>query len=68
MKARIVRVIMALALAISPALVLGRQTLILEHAHVVDPINDRPPHDQIIVLKNGRIQSISSSPATLPGE
>jgi imidazolonepropionase-like amidohydrolase len=68
MKARIVGILAVLALAWSPAFVQDRQTLILEHANVVNPLSDQPLHDQTIVLSDGRIQSISTAPATMPGE
>jgi len=68
MKARIVGVFVMLAVAWSPALVQDRQTLILEHANVVNPLSGQPLHDQTIVLSDGRIQSISTAPATMPGE
>jgi len=44
------------------------QTLILEHANVVNPLSDTPSLDQTIVLRGGKIQSISSVSATMPGE
>ena len=68
MKVRIVGVFMILAVAWSPALVQDRQPLILEHANVVNPLSGQPLHDQTIVLSDGRIQSISTAPATMPGE
>ena len=68
MKARIVGVFVMLAVVWSPALDQDRQTLILEHANVVNPLSSQPLHDQTIVLSDGRIQSISTAPATMPGE
>jgi imidazolonepropionase-like amidohydrolase len=68
MRARIVGVLVLLAVAWSPALVQDRQTLILEHANVVNPLSGQALHDQTIVLSDGRIQSISTAPATMPGE
>jgi imidazolonepropionase-like amidohydrolase len=68
MKEQIVGIFVLLALALSPAFVQDSQTLILEHANVVDPLSDQPLHDQTIVLSSGRIQRISSSPATMAGE
>ena len=68
MKARIVGILVVLALALSPAVAEDRQTLILEHANVVNPLSDQPLRDQTIVLSDGRIQSISAGPGTLPGE
>jgi imidazolonepropionase-like amidohydrolase len=44
------------------------ETLILEHANVVNPLNEQPLHDQTIVLSGGKIQSISSGPVTIVGE
>jgi imidazolonepropionase-like amidohydrolase len=45
------------------------QTIILEHANVVNPMNDQPLLDQTVVLSGGKIQSISSDPAaTMLGE
>ena len=43
-------------------------TLILEHANVVNPLNEQPLLDQTIVLNEGKIQSVSSGPAQVPGE
>jgi imidazolonepropionase-like amidohydrolase len=68
MKIRIIGIFVLLALALSPAFVQESQTLILEHANVINPLNDQPLHDQTIVLNGGRIQSISSAPATIAGE
>jgi imidazolonepropionase-like amidohydrolase len=68
MRARIVGFFVILAVAWSPALVQDRQTLILEHANVVNPLSGQPLHDQTIVLSDGRIQSISPAPATMPPE
>jgi len=68
MKARIVLVLIFLAFVWSPALVQGQQTLILEHANVINPISDQPLLDQTIVLRDSKILSISSGPVSLAGE
>jgi imidazolonepropionase-like amidohydrolase len=44
------------------------ETLILEHANVVNPMSDEPILDQTVVLSGGKIQSISSARASVPGE
>jgi len=59
---------MFLAFVWSPALVQDQQTLILEHANVINPLSDQPLLDQTIVLSDGKIQSISSGPVSLAGE
>jgi len=43
-------------------------TLILEHANVVNPLSEQPMLDRTIVLSDGKIQSISSGLASVPGE
>jgi imidazolonepropionase-like amidohydrolase len=52
----------------SPALSQDGRTLILEHTNVIDPQSDVPLLNQTIVLRDGKIQSISSAPTTMPGE
>lgn len=44
------------------------ETLILEHANVINPPNEQSLHDQTIVLSGGKIKSISSGPVTIVGE
>jgi len=67
MKMRIGMVFMLLTFASSTALTQESETLILEHANVVDPSNDTPSLDQTIMLRAGKIQSISLVPSTMPG-
>ena len=43
-------------------------TLILEHANVVNPLSEQPLLDQTIVVRDGKIRSISSDPASIVGE
>lgn len=52
----------------SPAFPQDGRPLILEHANVINPQSDVPALNQTIVLRDGKIQSISSAPATMPGE
>jgi len=52
----------------SPAFSQDRRTLILEHANVINPQDDAPILNQTIVLRDGKILSISSTLATMPGE
>jgi imidazolonepropionase-like amidohydrolase len=68
MKAQIVGVLFLLALTSTPAFVQEHRTLILEHANVVDPLNDQPLRNQTIVLSGGKVLSISQVPAVMPGE
>jgi imidazolonepropionase-like amidohydrolase len=68
MKARMIGVMLLLALGASPALVQDQPILILEHANVVNPRGEQPLSDQTIVLSGGKIRSVSSGPAALPGE
>lgn len=68
MKTRLGLALLLLAFASSSAFSREGQFLVLEHANVVNPLNDAPLLDQTIVLHAGRIQSISPAPATTPGE
>jgi imidazolonepropionase-like amidohydrolase len=68
MKPRFVAVLLVLVAASSLTFAQDSQTLILEHANVVNPLSDAPVLNQTIVLCDGKIQSISSAPATMPGE
>lgn len=43
------------------------ETLILEHANVIDPMANEPLLDQMVVLSDGKIQDISSASASRPG-
>jgi imidazolonepropionase-like amidohydrolase len=44
------------------------ETLILEHANVINPMADEPLLDQTVALSGGKIQSVSSAPASMPGK
>jgi imidazolonepropionase-like amidohydrolase len=68
MKTRVFAILLVLVVASSLTFAQDGQTLILEHANVVNPQSDAPALNQTIVLRDGKIQSISSVPATLPGE
>ena len=68
MKIRAGVAFLLLAFVSSPAFSQDSRTLILEHANVVNPQSDAPVLNQTIVLRDGKIQSISSAPATMPGE
>ena len=68
MRARIAGVLFLLALASTPAFVQDHQTLILEHANIVDLLSGQPLPDQTIVLTGSRILSVSQAPAVMPGE
>jgi imidazolonepropionase-like amidohydrolase len=68
MKTRVISVLLVLAVVSSLNFAQDSQTLILEHANVINPQSDAPLLNQTIVLRDGKIQSISSVPATLPGE
>jgi imidazolonepropionase-like amidohydrolase len=68
MNMRVVMVFLILTFASSTAITQESKTLILEHANVVNPSSDTPSLDQTIILRAGKIQSISSVPSTMPGE
>jgi len=68
MKMRIVMVFLLMTFASSKAITQESKTLILEHANVVNPPNDAPSIDRTIVLRAGKIKSISPVPSTMPGE
>jgi len=67
MKIRFCRTLLLLVFVLSAAFAQDRP-LILEHVNVINPLNDAPLLDQTIILNDGKIQSISSAPATMPGE
>jgi imidazolonepropionase-like amidohydrolase len=52
----------------SPVIAQESRPLILEHANVINLADDASLLDQTIVLQGGKIQSISSVPAIMPGE
>jgi len=68
MKIRLSVALLLLALVLSSVMAQESRTFILEHANVINPADDAPLLDQTIVLQGGKIQSISSAPATMPGE
>jgi len=68
MKIRLSAALLLLVFVSSPAVSQDSQTLILEHANVIDPQSDAPVLNQTIVLRDGKILSISSAPVTMPGE
>ena len=68
MKTRLEVVLLTLVLVSMPAFAQGSRPLILEHVNVINPADDAPLLDQTIVLHDGKIQSISSVPVTIPGE
>jgi imidazolonepropionase-like amidohydrolase len=71
MKKLTISFILALPLLVfvsSPVIAQESRPLILEHANVINPADDAPLLDRTIVLQGGKIQSISSVPATMPGE
>jgi len=43
-------------------------TLILEHANALNPAGDQPLLDQTIVVREGKIWSVSSNPVSMVGE
>jgi imidazolonepropionase-like amidohydrolase len=67
MRARIAGILLLLVFAWSPAFVQDRPALILEHANVIDPLSEQPLLDQTVVVSDGKILSISSSPSGLAG-
>jgi imidazolonepropionase-like amidohydrolase len=68
MKIRVGAAFFLLVFISSPAFSQDGRTLILEHANIVNPQSDAPVLNQTIVLRDGKIQSISSAPVTMPGE
>ena len=60
--------LLLLVIVSSPVIAQESRPLILEHANVINPADDAPLLDQTIVLQGGKIQSISSVPAIMPGE
>jgi imidazolonepropionase-like amidohydrolase len=62
--------VVLLLLVFASSLVFSQNSrpLILEHANVIDPLGDAPVLDQTIVLRDGKIQSVSSAPTKMPGE
>ncbi len=68
MKVRLSMILLLLVFISNPAFAQESLPLILAHANVINPADDAPWLDQTIVLQAGKIQSISSFPATLPGE
>lgn len=68
MKTRLNAVLLLLIFFASAAFAQENSPLILEHVNVINPLNDRPLLDQTIVVRGGKIESISSTPATIPGE
>jgi imidazolonepropionase-like amidohydrolase len=43
-------------------------TLILEHANVINPLSGQPLLDQTVVVREGKIWSVSSGPVSMVGE
>ncbi len=68
MKTRLSVVLVLLVFVLSPVIAQESRPLILEHANVINPADAAPLLDQTIVLQAGKIQSISSVPAAMPGE
>ncbi|MCX6554709.1 MAG: amidohydrolase family protein [Candidatus Aminicenantes bacterium] len=68
MKTRFSVALVLLVFVSNPAFAHESRPLILEHANVINPVDDVPLLDQTIVLQAGKIQNISSTPATMPGE
>lgn len=68
MRVRIAGMLFLLALTSAPAFVQDQQTLILEHANIVNPLSDQPLLDQTIVISEGKIRSLSQAPTTISGE
>ena len=68
MKIRAGGVLLLMAFVSSPAFSQDSRPLILEHANVINPQDDAPILNQTIVLRDGKITSISSALATMPGE
>jgi len=68
MKTRAGGVLLLMAFVSSPIFSQDSRPLILEHANVINPQDDAPILNQTIVLRDGKILSISSAPATMPGE
>jgi imidazolonepropionase-like amidohydrolase len=68
MKTRAGGVLLLMAFVSSPIFSQDNRPLILEHANVINPQDEAPVLNQTIVLRDGKILSISSAPATMPGE
>ncbi|HYA49244.1 MAG TPA: amidohydrolase family protein [Burkholderiales bacterium] len=68
MRTRIAGILLLWAFTWSPAYVQDRPVLIIEHANVINPLSEQPLLDQTVVVSDGRIVSITSSPSSLAGQ
>lgn len=59
---------LAFAAALCAAPLASAQTIVLEHANVLDGVSSRPVRDATIVVTDGRIVSVGRAPRDLPAD